>query len=74
MVVDIFMKYYLVNLRQNKETVVKAKGYHKDGEQYVFEASDPAEVQFFLVSEVVGISILRDDEDPSGPRIVSVPL
>jgi hypothetical protein len=68
------MKYYLVTLRNNKEAIVKAKGYHKDNEQYVFEGDDPSEVQFFLVKEVVGISVLRDDSGKSGSSVVSVPL
>ncbi len=68
------MKYYLVILKNNREVVVKAKGYHRDNQQYVFEAEDPKEVQFFLVSQVVGVSVLRDDATNQGGTLVQVPL
>ena len=67
------MKTYLVTLKDNKDAIVEANSYHKDNEHYVFEGKDPAEVQFFLVSEVVGISVVRDGDSPGG-RVISIPL
>ena len=68
------LKCFLVTLRNNKDAIVKAKGYQQDNRQYVFEGDDPNEVQFFLADQVVGISVLRDDSCKTGSSIVSIPL
>jgi hypothetical protein len=67
------MKTYLVTLRDNKDAIVEANCFHRDNEQYVFEGKDPTEVQFFLVSEVVGISVVRGGDTPGG-GVISIPL
>jgi hypothetical protein len=68
------MKRYLVTLRNNRQAFVDAKSYHKDAQHYVFDGRDASEVQFFVISEVVGITVLREEIDPPGGSVVSVPL
>ena len=68
------MKRYMITLKNNRETFMDAKRYHRDAEHYVFEGRDPAEVQFFLISEVVGVIVLKDEIDHPSRGFVSVPL
>jgi hypothetical protein len=68
------VKRYKVTLKNNRDKFVDAKSYHKDGEHYVFEARDPDEVQFFLISEVIGVTVLKDEIDRPGGGFVSIPL
>jgi hypothetical protein len=68
------MKRYLVTLKNNRQAFVDAKSYQKDAQQYVFEGRDPSEVQFFVISEVVGITVLKDRIDPPGGSFVSIAL
>ena len=61
------MKLYRVTLRGKPDALVQAKSYHKDSLHYVFtRGDDDTEVQFFLISEVIGISIAQSAEDAIG--------
>ena len=61
------MKMYHVTLRAKPDALVRAKSYQKDGLYYVFTTEDDeTEVQFFLISEVIGISVAQSEEDATG--------
>ena len=49
------MKSFNVHLRDGRTVAVEATGYTHDSNQYVFSRDD-AELQFFVDSEVIGVS------------------
>ena len=50
------MKDFNVVLRDGRTVIVRADSYHTDGDQYVFPQGNGSEVQFFVKSDVVGVS------------------
>ncbi len=68
------MKRYLVTLRGDQEQFVDADSYNRDGIQYVFTRNNCDEVQFFLIDEVIGVTIFKDDMESGGTTFISVPL
>lgn len=68
----MIMKRYLVTLKDGRDQFVDAEGYHRHGDQYVFQRND-SEAQFFQASAVLGIITFREDVG-SGGTSISVPL
>jgi DNA-binding NtrC family response regulator len=54
------MKTFKVYLRDGRSAVVHADTYRHQGNRYVFDRAGSSEVQFFIDSEVVGISEATD--------------
>jgi len=58
------MKLYQVTLRDGRDILVQADSYQKDGNQYVFPNSEhPDDVQWYLIDEVLGISLAESAQD-----------
>ncbi len=55
------MNLYKVFLRDNREAIVTAQRYRREGNQYVFESDHDEDVQFFVESEVIGVQLLPPD-------------
>ena len=54
------MKTFQVFLKDGRDVDVRAKSYRHEGDQYVFDGEDDAEVQFFYHSEVAGIVLVPE--------------
>ena len=50
------MKTFMIYLRDGRIAIAHADTYRHEGNQYVFDKVGSSEVQFFIDSEVVGIS------------------
>lgn len=61
------MPTYKVILNGRPDEYVTADRYRREGEQYVFEKDGDSEVQFFLVSAVVGIFVEPEPPPASKP-------
>lgn len=59
------MKTFRVYLRDGRTAEVQAEAYRHEGNQYLFGRADSGETQFFVDSEVVGIS---ETDSPKAPE------
>ena len=62
------MRTFRVYLRDGRSATVSADAYRHEGKQYVFSRASTSEVQFFVDSEVVGISEGTQPLLPEAPR------
>ena len=58
------MKTFKVYLHDGRIATILADTYRHDGNQYVFDKTGDSELQFFVDSEVVGISSTATQEMP----------
>jgi DNA-binding NtrC family response regulator len=59
------MKTFMVYLRDGRIAKVCAETYRHEGDQYLFERPGSSEAQFFIGSEVAGISEASSPEAPT---------
>src|SRR5713226_5097377 len=62
------MKAFNVYLRDGRTATVHAETYRREGKQYVFDKAGSGEIQFFVDSEVAGISEAITSRVPAASR------